>query len=294
MKGLKDNTAKSAWVWFFNSLVNTYPANELKSIRRILFEHLFNISEKDIIMEKNIRLTETDIVKIIKAIKKLENQVPIQYITGIAYFLEFVFDVDQDVLIPRPETEELVLLTIDKANQYFASNKNIRILDIGTGSGCIAIVLANKIQSADVTAIDKSKKAINIASKNSKKYYDKVNFLELDIFDNPGKIGEYNIVVSNPPYVLESEKAIMQRSVLDYEPESALFVSDDSPLVFYEEIIKQSSAGLLKNEGILLFEINEKFGNEVSELMEKYGFKNVEIHKDFHNKTRFVFGQLNY
>ncbi|MBS4013473.1 MAG: peptide chain release factor N(5)-glutamine methyltransferase [Bacteroidetes bacterium] len=292
MKGLKDNTIKSVWTWFFETLKPIYTENELKSIRRILFEHFFHITEKDIILEKQIRLTETDIVRVIKAIKKLENQVPIQYITGKAYFLEYVFDVNSDVLIPRPETEELVIFALNRINSNLGGHENIKILDIGTGSGCIAIAMANKIPTSVVTAIDKSKEALDIALVNSKKYGDKVTFVEFDIFDNSQMLDEYDVILSNPPYVLESEKEFMQRNVLEYEPESALFVFDNDPLVFYDEIISKAKSGWLKKNGLLLFEINEKFSNHIADLFHRYGFVDVHINKDIHNKPRFVSGIL--
>ncbi|RLD40233.1 MAG: peptide chain release factor N(5)-glutamine methyltransferase [Bacteroidetes bacterium] len=208
-----------------------------------------------------------------------------QHIIGTAPCLDYHFIVNEDVLIPRPETEELV----DMISKSIKNNsKNVKILDIGTGSGCIAITLQKNTNSS-VTAIDISKESLKIAAKNAKLNNADINFIELDILDKDSWQGidnDFDIIVSNPPYVRDLEKKLMNKNVLDYDPSLALFVEDNNPLIFYEAISKFAKLHLKAN-GTLWFEINEYLGQETKELIMKH-FNTAEIIKDFRGKERFI------
>ena len=199
------------------------------------------------------------------------------------------FFVNENVLIPRPETEELVNQLVScSVNQLHSPS--FRILDIGTGSGCIAISLAKLLKNSVVTAVDVSKKALEVAKKNAESNGVNVNFIKDDILNpkNPELLdNQYDIIVSNPPYVCESEKTEMRANVLDYEPSSALFVSDNDPLVFYRKIL-EFAQNTLKPNGEVWFEINEKLGTEMKNLCIEKGFENVEIIKDFRERDRII------
>lgn len=286
--GLKDNRLSSVWKWFFDSLSDIYDKNELKSIRKNIFEHYFNLAETDVILKDDLLLTETEIVILIKAINKLKQQRPLQYITAKAYFLDYVLDVTENTLIPRPETEELVLLAINQIKQHFHHQDLLKILDVGTGSGCIAISVADKIKNAELTAIDICENALKTAQQNAKKAEVSVNFMKFDILGNDNLSEVFDVIISNPPYVRNSEKSLMNKNVLDYEPGIALFVEDDNPLIFYEKICKNANEGLIAGNGLIFFEINENLGKETADLLQQYGFKNIQIHKDMRNKDRFI------
>lgn len=290
MQGLKDNKLETTWKWFFESLKEFYPNKELQSVRRIIFEDLLNITEINVISDSCHRITETEIVKLIKAIKKLKEFVPVQYITGKSYFLGHFLRVDPDVLIPRPETEELVLLALKKIDQNFGNFEKVRVLDIGTGSGCIAVSIASSLINAEVTAIDISEKALEIAKTNAKEadvsvLFKKKNILTLKTDDC------FDVIISNPPYVKNSEKQFMQANVLKYEPDIALYVEDSDPLIFYRNILEKAKERMLTSTGIIILEFNENHKEEMYELIRSYDFRNIQIHEDFRGKPRFAFAQ---
>jgi release factor glutamine methyltransferase len=210
---------------------------------------------------------------------------PVQYIIGKARFLDCEIQVTSDVLIPRPETEELV--------SFFLKNNNLsnpKILDIGTGSGCIAIAIKKALPEAEVMGIDASGKALEIARKNSFINHAIVDFFPVDIFKIEARKGlpkDFDIIISNPPYVIESQKNEMRKNVLDYEPNSALFVSDSNPLEFYEAIAEFAKYHL-KSSGKLYLEINETLSRETCALLESKGYSNTKVLLDFRGKKRFV------
>ena len=275
----------------FNQLVSeitpVYEENEAKSIIYLLLEHYLNLSKTDIFLDKNTQQS-IDFQEIIKRIKSQE---PIQYIIGETEFYGRKFKVTPDTLIPRPETEELVQLTI---NNYQLSIINIvekhkiRILDIGTGSGCIAISLACELLDAQVFAYDISGEALKVAKENAVKnkanvIFEKVNILEpFTVHHSP-----FTVIVSNPPYVMNAEKAEMERNVLEYEPHLALFVEDNDPLIFYRKIAEFSAKNLI-DKGLCIVEINQAFGLETAELFWNQGFSEVEVLKDMFGKDRMV------
>lgn len=265
-----------------NSLSPIYNPREIDAFIRIIFEHLMHYTTVDIIMHKDSELSDFIREKIANVTKELVLGKPIQYIFNEAYFDGHYFKVTKDTLIPRPETEELVEMIINENK-----STDLNVLDIGTGSGCIAISLALGMKFANVTAFDISTKAISVAEENAKKLKAKINFIEKDILKASPKSGEFNIIVSNPPYICDCEKKDMEKNVLDFEPHTALFVPDQSPIIFYETIAQYARTSL-KDNGRLYFEINNKYVDEVTTMLSDSGYINIVAHKDIHNLYRFV------
>lgn len=228
-------------------------------------------------------------------IRRINQNEPLEYVFNSAQFLDLEFYTNSNVLIPRPETEELALKIVGDIQARLqggnrVGDKPLSILDIGTGSGCIPVYLSTKFPDCRFSAIDISDAALATARSNAERYGCHINFIKADILDYQTS-AMFDIVVSNPPYVLESEKALMQPNVLDYEPNTALFVPDDDPLKFYRAICK-FAVGHLNGGGKLYFEINERFGAETAELMRGCGFLCVEVMKDLFGKDRFVAGSV--
>ncbi len=271
-----------AKLYFFNSLKNFYTENELKSLFKFVFEYILNSDFAYIIANPDKKINITELKKIIYRLQKYE---PYQYILGETEFYNLKFKLDKNVLIPRPETEELVDLIITENKR----KKNLNILDIGTGSGCIIISLYKNLDCKTCKAIDVSDKAINIAKINAKNNLSEIQFVKTDILKASNKLfkHKFDIIVSNPPYVTNTQKKIMQKNVLNYEPQQALFVDDNNPLIFYKKIANLAKK-ILKQNGKLFFEINELFGNETHKILNKYGYNDIKIIKDFNNKDRFV------
>ena len=282
---VKTNTLKEIKNYFFSSLKNTYEKQELESLFLISAEEILGLTRVGIRLEKGVRLLESELLEFNSLIKRLKKNTPIQYVLGKAPFYERDFLVNENVLIPRQETEELIQLIV---NQNKVSSP--KILDIGTGSGAIAISLDLEIPEAEVLAIDISEKALELAKQNNELLNGNVSFEIQDVLDESiwESNSNFDIIVSNPPYVLESEKQVMQPNVLENEPHLALFVEDNNPLLFYIKIVNFAIKNL-KSKGYLYFEINEKYGKEVAELMEEK-FENVEIVKDLNGKDRMIKG----
>lgn len=259
-----------------------YGQGEAEAMIRLIFHHLKGWSAADMIINENRPVSAITLTRIRRIVGRLMHDEPIQYITGDAYFFGMDFLVEPGVLIPRPETEELVDMIINSNRRA-----DLRILDACTGSGCIAIALARNLPFSDVTALDNSKSAIKVASKNSKKLNTKINIIEQDIHTYEPEPESFDIIVSNPPYVDEKEKADMDRNVTDYEPAEALFVSDDNPLVFYERIADIATRGLVAG-GRLYFEINPNHSDEMKKLLERFGFTAIHSLLDIHGKRRFM------
>lgn len=312
------NSVRDCRRYYAGELEKLYGSDEANALIMILLEHYFNIDKIKIALEPDLRLSESELLTLHFAVKELLKNKPVQYIIGETEFCGMRFFVNENVLIPRPETEELVNQLISCSVNQLAVNPhpsfrpdierremgaekspaNISILDIGTGSGCIAISLAKLLKDSDVTAVDISEKALEVARKNAKTNEVNVHFVHDDIL-NPhvktyGRASQqFDIIVSNPPYVCESEKSDMRANVLDYEPSTALFVSDNDPLVFYRKILEFAQK-TLKPNGAVWFEINEKFGKEIKNLCLEKGFKNVEIIRDFRGKERIVRAQRQF
>lgn len=266
-----------------NTLAPLYSQGEIESFIRIIFDNLLHYSPVDIIMHKDSILSDYMTSKIDKVIEDLVHHRPIQYIFSDAYFHGHHFIVTPDTLIPRPETEELIDLIISENDSY-----DLSVLDIGTGSGCIAISLALALKFATVVGVDISKKALDVAKQNAEKLHAKVSFKHLDILTAEAPLTPiYDIIVSNPPYICEWEKATMDANVLNYEPETALFVSDSDPLLFYRTIAIYSQKAL-KPKGTLYFEMNNRYAAITCTMLKEHGYCNITIHKDIHNLPRMV------
>ena len=282
------NLVRDCRRYYASELEKIYGSDESNALIMILLEHYFDIDRVKMAMDPELRLSESEMLTLHFAVKELLKNKPVQYVLGETEFCGMRFLVNENVLIPRPETEELV-------NQLVScSVSQSAVLDIGTGSGCIAISLAKLLKDSVVTAVDVSEKALEVAKKNADANGVNVQFVLDDILNpqNPELVeNQYDIVVSNPPYVCESEKSEMRANVLDYEPSTALFVSDNDPLIFYRKILEFTQKAL-KPDGEVWFEINEKFGTEMKDLCLEKGYKNVEIIKDFRERDRILRARL--
>jgi len=282
-------TLKSLKIFFVNSLLDCYPETEITSFFFMLTENILGKRSIDVVLDYDEIISEVDVVKFKETIERLKNHEPIQYIIGETEFFGLPFKVNDSVLIPRPETEELVEWII---SEFRIQNSEFRILDIGTGSGCIAVSLAKNLPNAKVFALDVSKKALNIAKDNAKRNNVMVEFVEADILKleaGSWKPEEFDIIVSNPPYVRALEKEQMQPNVLKYEPHLALFVEAEDSLLFYRKITQFANQFLNQN-GQLYFEINEYLGKDMLKLMKDEGFEKVEIKTDIFEKDRMIKG----
>lgn len=269
-------------------LSESYSKNEAETLAIMLMEKIFGTSRTDLLINTEMEFAPENVKLLKQAIDRLMANEPIQHILGEADFYGRKFKVNADVLVPRQETEELIRLIVNENKQ-----PALKILDIGTGSGCIACSLASEIADSEVHGLDVSEQALTIANENSHLLQCAVKFSKLDILTEDLPQKGFDIIVSNPPYVLESEKTIMHQNVLDFDPHLALFVNDEDPLLFYHTIAVKSRIAI-KNGGKLYFEINEKFGNEVAELVKDFGFTRVKTHQDINGKDRFVSASYSY
>ena len=272
-------------------LINYYDEREADTMLFMIIEEYAKLTKTDVLINPEKAVSESDLLQIRFAIKDLKNYKPIQYILGKTEFYGLPIIVNPDVLIPRPETEELVELII-KENK---NSNNISILDIGAGSGCIAIVLKKNLNSADVFAIDVSGNAMDVARINSEINETDIIFKQFDILQNDRitAFPEFDIIVSNPPYVRKSEKKQMRKNVLDYEPDKALFVDDAEPLLFYKAITNFAKT-YLKSDGKIYCEINQYLGDETSVLFYNEGFRQVDIFKDINGNDRVLRAMSKY
>lgn len=286
---MPNNTIKSAKVYFVDELNTVYDASELQQLMEITFMHYCSLSKIDLMLTDEKQLSESELIKIVDVVRELKCKKPLAYILGEWEFYGLNFKVNEFTLIPRPETEELVELILKE------NNENQTILDIGTGTGCIPIALKVTNKLFEISACDISLDALTIAKLNAKNNKVDVNFFECDILAERDKItnDKYDLIVSNPPYITSKEKSLMDANVLDYEPHLALFVEDNSPLLFYDAI-SDFAKNNLNSGGKLYFEINEHYGNETAELLIHKGFHNVNIIKDINGKNRIIKAQLTY
>lgn len=275
---------------FIKELSPFYDAYEAESFFYLILEDRHKLRQIDLALNNELSFEENDFIMWEELVNHLKNEVPIQYLLGKTNFYGLDFEVNENVLIPRPETEELVEWIINE-NAIPEKSKKIKILDIGTGSGCIAISLAKNLPNAEVFGIDVSKKAIETAKRNAVRNNVDVTFMFLNILETDVFACQFDIIVSNPPYVRNLEKQEIKKNVLDYEPHLALFVEDNDALIFYRKIALLSKTGLNKN-GKLYFEINQYLGKEMIELLEKMDFKNVELRKDIYENDRMLKGNI--
>ena len=271
---------------FVEALLPFYDEMEAESFFYLILENKHQLRRIDLALDVDKEFSEDDISIWNVILEKLKTQIPIQYILGTTHFYSSEFIVDENVLIPRSETEELVDWIV-KLNSKLSKKKDLKILDIGTGSGCIAISLAKNILNSAVFAVDVSEKALAVAQKNASLNNVSVTFLHKDILETNHLDQKFDIIVSNPPYVRNIEKAEIKPNVLDNEPHLALFVSDNDPLIFYKKIAELAAANLNPN-GQLFFEINQYLGKETQYLLESLGLKNIELRKDIYGNDRMI------
>ena len=288
---------------FIKQLSSLYDEGEAESFFFLILEEKHQLRRIDLALQIDLAFSESEIQIWNAILKQLQLEIPIQYILGSTNFYGLKFEVNENVLIPRPETEELVDWIIESQKSEVRSQKsevaieNLKVLDIGTGSGCIAISLAKKFPNAEVFAIDVSEKALATAEINVKNNNVSIHFVKTDIlkitdleqlptsdFQLPTK---YDIIVSNPPYVRNLEKMEIKKNVLDNEPHLALFVDDDDALVFYRKIAQLAKKSL-SEKGQLYFEINQYLGKETMELLGDLGFQNIELRKDIYGNDRMI------
>ena len=271
---------------FIKSLLPFYDEMEAESFFYILLENKRQLRRIDLALDADKEFSEDEISIWNTILEKLKTQIPIQYILRTTHFYGLEFIVDENVLIPRPETEELVDWIV-KLNSKISKKKNLRILDIGTGSGCIAISLTKNIPNSEVFAIDVSEKALAVAEKNALLNTVSLTFLHKNILETTSLDQKFDIIVSNPPYVRNLEKSEIKSNVLENEPHLALFVADDDALIFYKKIAELAAANLNPN-GQLFFEINQYLGKETLDLLESLGLKNRELRKDIYGNDRMI------
>ena len=265
-------------------------SEEIRSIVFVLMDYLFGISKTDILAGKMIPVTHDDLSRLENYLTRINASEPVQYLTGETYFYGRRFFVDRSVLIPRPETELLIRTVLAWTGSVQSPpGTTLRILDIGTGSGCLPITLQLELPGSEIYATDISADALEVARKNAAMNRADVTFIQHDILNDPVPVTDLAVVISNPPYVRKSEVTDMQENVLGYEPHSALFVADEDPLVFYRAILLRTN-GILSPHALVAMEINEKFGNEVADLFIEHGFREVNILRDIDGKPRVVRG----
>lgn len=279
----KSNTMEATIQYIEKELAGIYPPGEIRGFIRLIFEQVCGFSFTDQVLQKKEKLDAASKKQIDEIVKRLKNFEPIQYIFSETEFNGLTFKVNPFVLIPRPETEELVQWIINTEK-----NEAAAILDIGTGSGCIALALKNELENSRVTGVDFSEEVLEIARKNAALNEMDVFFKRADILNPENeKWDVYDVIVSNPPYVRESEKETMLPNVLKYEPQEALFVPDNDPLVFYKAIVRFAKQ-FLKKGGRLYVEINENLGKEMRQMVVDERFRFVDIKKDLNGKPRML------
>ncbi len=290
-------TVQEAYTRLMYQLFELYDDREAENIADMIIEHITGFRKIDRIINKQFPLSEAQIQLLNGYTIELLQHKPVQYVLHEAWFAGMKLYVDENVLIPRPETEELVRWIIADCRLPIADSKtnsqspipNSTLLDIGTGSGCISVALKKKLSGVEIHALDISGEALNVANRNAATQQTKMIFYHLNILDRDQwqSLPIFNVIVSNPPYVKQSESSTMQKNILKYEPHIALFVPNDDALLFFKAIAEFGLQHLNAN-GKLFFEINETLGKEVTALLEQYGYNNIELKKDFQGKDRMV------
>ncbi|MEM7087017.1 MAG: peptide chain release factor N(5)-glutamine methyltransferase [Bacteroidota bacterium] len=271
---------------FTSELSGLYASEEVQSFFTILSEHFLSYSRLDTVLNAAELISEENCQRFQEALLRLKRFEPVQYVIGQTEFYDLLFKVTPATLIPRPETEELVQWIVDEY-ETVSEGGPAHFLDVGTGSGCIAIALAKSLAHINMSALDFSKPALEVARHNAQAHQTAVTFFELDILKATSLPRTYDLIVSNPPYVRELEKKMMQPNVLSFEPESALFVSSANPLQFYKKIAQLAKRHLTPG-GYLFFEINEYLSKELAELLATIGFSKIEVKKDIFGKERML------
>ncbi|MEX1190466.1 MAG: peptide chain release factor N(5)-glutamine methyltransferase [Brumimicrobium sp.] len=282
---IKNNSVHSVLGYFDEQLASQFTERERKLIGKSFIAKRLGWENTDFLLRKDDKVTESDLLYFRKMIKQLKNGLPFQYVLGETFFYNILLKTDKRALIPRPETEELV----DWVVSDLKKSKNLKILDIGTGSGCIPLAIKNSISNATVLGLDVSHDALELAKENANRLKLDVNFIHYDILSQKMEFTneKWDVIVSNPPYIPKKDKKLMAKHVLEHEPEIALFISDNNPLVFYQKIVDFAKHNLVEN-GNLYFEIHESLAENVKDLLVQQGFKNVEIKKDLQGKERMI------
>lgn len=276
--------------YFIQELTPIYDAGEAESFFYLILEESQHLKRIDLALRPDLDFSEEEIMVWNSILQQLKKEIPIQYLLGKTSFYGLNFQVNENVLIPRPETEELVEWILERQKSEVKSQQ-IRILDIGTGSGCIAISLAKNLPNARVFAIDISEKALDTAKKNAELNTVDITFINQNILKTEDLGQQFDIIVSNPPYVRNLEKAEIKKNVLDNEPHLALFVKDNDALIFYKKIADLAQKNLSKN-GQLFFEINQYLGKQMIDLLEKMNFAAIELRKDIYGNDRMIKGEM--
>ncbi|GLU44485.1 peptide chain release factor N(5)-glutamine methyltransferase [Allomuricauda sp. NBRC 101325] len=282
---------------FHKELGEIYPKEEIDSFFYNCIEHYLKLERFILALQPEYVLTKEEEQPLFEALSQLKLQKPLQYILGTSHFMDLELGVNENVLIPRPETEELVqwILDAERSRSIISTplnDQSIKILDIGTGSGCIAIALAKHLPNAKVYALDVSEEALKVAKENAKNNGVAVNFIQQDILALELALElNFDIIVSNPPYVRDLEKEEIQNNVKDFEPHLALFVDDADPLIFYDAIAQFSKSHLVE-KGSLYFEINQYLGEETSALLKAHNFSEIELRKDIFGNDRMLRGTI--
>lgn len=279
---------------FIDALSTIYDSQEAKSLTWLCINAASKLERAKYLSMRDEEIPAADLEKLLEILEQLKIGLPLQYILGETEFYDLKFKVNPSVLIPRPETEELVDWALITIREMKGETEVLKIVDLGTGSGCIPISIKKYIPLADISAIDISKEALNTAKQNAEINNTEIKFLEDDILNPTSQElinNQYDLIISNPPYVTDSEKLEMHQNVLNHEPHSALFVPDNEALKFYVSIADFALNHLNKN-GFLFLEINENLGKETGELLTKQGFKTVEIRQDMYGKDRMIKASL--
>lgn len=266
-------------------LLRNYDESEARSIAFLVLEDAFGIARRDVYADKVIHFSEAEKQRWENILSRLAQGEPVQYVIGHAFFMERPFHVTPATLIPRPETEGLVTLSVGLLSSF--PSRTLRILDVGTGSGCIAISLKLSLENAEVEAWDISSEALDTARGNAGRLGAEVKFKETDLFAAPETEAPLHLLVSNPPYVRECERRDMERHVLEYEPATALFVPDEDPLLFYRALAELAVRSLT-DSGILAVEVNTFLSEETAGLFRSFGLQDIHIHPDIFGRPRFV------
>lgn len=278
--------SKDVFKWVVKQITLDESQDEIMSIAYLLLENKLGLTRSEIIGSRILEITYDGLLPFIQRINQGE---PIQYIVGSQEFYGRSFLVNPSVLIPRPETERIIDVALEYANRQ--GEETINILDIGTGTGCIPITMQLENKRITGVGIDFSEEAIKVAKANNRNHQTKIDFRIVDVLKEDLPRGNYDIVLSNPPYITEKEKEKMKANVVGYEPHSALFVPNENPLLFYEAIAAKSKNRLIEG-GLLALEINEMYGLEVVNRLRHHGYHSILIHKDYDNKDRIVSAEL--
>ncbi|MBB1192382.1 peptide chain release factor N(5)-glutamine methyltransferase [Flavobacterium sp. SOK18b] len=271
---------------FIQDLTALYGEDEAESFFYLILENQQQLKRIDLALQPDLVFSSEALQVWDQFLMQLKNEIPVQYALGVTSFYGLDFEVNTNVLIPRPETEELVDWILNNL-QSTGNNQKVKILDIGTGSGCIAISLAKNLVNAQVFALDVSEEALKTAQKNAQKNQVSITFLHQNILETNDLLQQFDVIVSNPPYVRNLEKQEIKNNVLHYEPHLALFVEDSDALIFYRKIAELAQTSLSSN-GFLYFEINQYLGKETVDLLENLNFKNIELRKDIYGNDRMI------